>query len=132
MTQRSRVVAVQRLSAKTAGRWFAVVDGVGVIDEGALYFGVPVLASPFVVGRRLGRGAFEGRRVGRRRLGGVGGVLVEPGFEVGQALLVVLDQGKDRGLGSRRTLLPEFVRDWRTRLHSAGVAIRSRLGNLDP
>ena len=57
------------------------------------------------------------RVFGRGRLGGIGGVLVELGFEVSQALVVVFDQSKDSGLSSRWNLLPEFVRDWRTRLH---------------
>jgi hypothetical protein len=99
MTQRLRVVAVQRLLAMAAGRRFAVVHGVGVIDEGALNLGVPLLTARFVAGRRLGGCAFEGRRVGRRWLGGVGGVLVEALLEFRhllmkllKALLVPLDQ----------------------------------------
>jgi hypothetical protein len=123
---------MQRLATVAASQRLAVVDGVGMIGEGTLGLVMPVLTTHFVGRRRLGWRAFEGRRVGGRRLGGVGGVLVEPAFEVGPALLVVLDQSKDSGLSSRWNLLPEFVRDWRTRLHSAGVAIRSRLGNLDP
>jgi hypothetical protein len=35
----------------------------------------------------------ERRRVGGRWFGGIGGVLLEPGFEFGEALLVVLNQG---------------------------------------
>jgi hypothetical protein len=48
MTQRLRVVAVQRLLAKPAGRRFAIVDSVGVIDEGALGLGVAVLTAGLV------------------------------------------------------------------------------------
>ena len=99
MTQRLRVIAIQRLLAMAAGRRFAVVDGVGVIDEGALDLGVSELTARFVVGRRLGWGAFQGRRVGRGRLGGIGGVLVEALLEFRhllmkllKALLVPLDQ----------------------------------------
>jgi hypothetical protein len=106
MTQRLRVVAKQRLLAMAAGCRFAVVDGVGVIDEGALDLGVPLLTARFVVGRRFGWGAFEGRRIGRRRLGGVGRILLEPGFEIGETLFVVLDEGKNSGLSSRWDLLP--------------------------
>ena len=47
MTQRLRVVTVQRLMAMAAGRRFAVVDGVGVIDEGALRLGVSALTAGF-------------------------------------------------------------------------------------
>lgn len=130
--QRLRVVAVQRTLAMAADCWFAVVNGVGVIDEGALGLGVPVLTARFVAGRRLGRCAFEGWRVRRGRLGGIGGVLLESGFEVGEALFVALNQGQDRGLSSRWDLLPEFVSDWRVRTHAAGLAIQLPLGNLDP
>ena len=131
MTQRLRVIAMQRLLAITAGRRFAIVDGVGVSDEGALNLGVPLLTARFVAGRRLGRGAFESRRVRRGRLGGVGRILLESGFEVGESSFVSLDQIPDSGLSSGRDLLPEFVRDWRFLIHSAGLAIKLRLGNLD-
>jgi hypothetical protein len=49
MTQRLRVIAMQRLLAMAAGRRFALVDGVGVIDEGTLDLGVSALAARFVV-----------------------------------------------------------------------------------
>ena len=106
MTQRLRVVAIQRLLAMAAGCRFAVVDGVRVIDEGALDLGVSLLTARFVVGRRLGWGAFEGRRIGRRRLGGVGRILLETGFQIGKTLFVMLDEGKNSGLSSRWDLLP--------------------------
>jgi hypothetical protein len=61
--QRSLVLGVARLSAGTAWRFRRVAD----------WFGVRVF--------------------GRRWLGGISGVLVEPGFEVGEASFVVLDQG---------------------------------------
>jgi hypothetical protein len=48
MTQRLRVIAMQRLLTMAAGRRFAIVDGVGVIDEGALDPGVPALTTGFV------------------------------------------------------------------------------------
>jgi hypothetical protein len=48
MTQRLRVIAVKRLLAMAAGRRFAVVDGVGVIDEGTLGLGVSALTAGFV------------------------------------------------------------------------------------
>ena len=49
MTQWLRVVAVQGLLAMAADHRFAVVDGVGVIDEGTLDLGVSALAARFVV-----------------------------------------------------------------------------------
>jgi hypothetical protein len=77
MTQRFRVIAMQRLLAVTASRRFAVVDGVGVIDEGALCLVVSVLTARFVTGRRFGRGAltfahlrFWRKKLDSRRKGG--------------------------------------------------------------
>src|SRR5262249_7923843 len=101
-------------------------------DEGALGLGVPLLTAGIFGRWRLGRCAFEGRWVGRGRLGGVGRILIEPCFQFGEALLVVLNQGQDSRLSSRRDLSPEFVRDWRVCLHAAGLSIMLRLGNLDP
>jgi hypothetical protein len=106
VAERLRVVAMQRLLAITADRRFAIVDGIGVIDEGALCLIVPVLTSRFVAGRRLGRGALEGRRIGGRWFGGIGGVLLESGFEVSEASFVSLDQSQDSGLSGGRDLLP--------------------------
>jgi hypothetical protein len=60
MTQRLRVIAMQRLLAMAAGCWFAIMDGVGVIDEGALGLGVSALTTRFFVRGRLGRCAFDG------------------------------------------------------------------------
>jgi hypothetical protein len=48
MTQWLRVVSVQRFAAVAASREFAIVDGVGVIDEGALGLGVSTLTAGFV------------------------------------------------------------------------------------
>jgi hypothetical protein len=123
---------MQRLLAMAAGRRFAVVDDVGGIDEGALGFGVSLLSASYVGRRWLGWRTLEGRRVGGRWFGGIGGVLVELCLEVGEASFVALDQRPDSGLSSGRDLLPEFVRDWRVRVHAAGLSIQLLLGNLDP
>jgi len=47
--------------------------------------GVSVLSALGFSGRRFGWCGFDGRWVRRRRLGGVGGVLVESGFEVSES-----------------------------------------------
>jgi hypothetical protein len=151
MTQRLRVIAMQRLLAIAAGRWFAIVDSIGVIDEGALGLGMSGLSTGFLVGRRIGWRAFEGRWVGRRRLGGVGGVLVEPLLECGhlvvkflKALLVPLDKSQDGCLGIGRDLLPQLSRDRRNGRHanilrpleartsSAGERLRRLCRGLSP
>jgi hypothetical protein len=56
----------------------------------------------------------------------------ESGFEVSEASFVALDQSLDCGLSGGRELLPEFVRDWRVRIHAAGLSIQLLLDNLDP
>jgi hypothetical protein len=48
MTQRLRVVSVQRLLVIAAKHGFAVVDGVGAIGEDTLGLGVPVLTARFL------------------------------------------------------------------------------------
>ncbi len=48
MSQRLRIIAVQRLLAMAASRWFTIVDNVGVIDESALGFGMSALTAGFV------------------------------------------------------------------------------------
>jgi hypothetical protein len=128
MTQRLRVVALKRLLAMAAGYRFAIVDGVEVIDEGALDLGVSALTARFVVGRWLEWGAFEGRRVGRGRLGGIGGVLLEALLEFSdlllqflQSSLVMLDEGQDRRLCGRRDLVPKLSRDGWLRTHAADL-----------
>jgi hypothetical protein len=60
MTQRLRVVAMQRLLAMAAGRWFAIVDGVGVSDEGALNLGVSMAAAGLSVREFPGTSACSG------------------------------------------------------------------------
>ena len=96
--------------AKAASAGLTFQHAVGLVVEVALGLGMSVLAAGFLVGGQFGWGAFEGGRVGRGWLGGIGGVLVKSGFEIGKALFVVLNQGPDSGLCSRWDLLPEFVR----------------------
>ena len=126
MTQRLRVVAKQRLLAMAADRRFAVVDGVGVIDEGTLGLGVPVLTACFVGGRWLGWGVFDCWRVRGRWPGGVAGVLVEALLEFShllvqflKPLLVPLHQRQDGCLGSGRNLFPQLNRDRRNGRHTS-------------
>jgi hypothetical protein len=87
MTQRLRVIAMQRLLAMSAGSWLAIMDGDGVIDEGTLDLGMSVLTAGFFGRGRLGRCAFDGGWIRRGRLGGVGGVLVEALLEFSDLIL---------------------------------------------
>src|SRR5487761_1070383 len=91
MTQRLRIIALERLPAIAAHSWFTVLDGVGTFDERPLALGMSGLSSGLFAGGLLGWCAFDGRGIGGRRFGGVGGILLESRFEVGESLLVVLD-----------------------------------------
>jgi site-specific DNA recombinase len=102
MTQRLRIVAVQGLAAVAAGAGLTFQHAVGPVVEGALGLGMSALSAGLVGRGRLGRCAFESRRIRRGWLGGVGGVLVEalPEFrhllvQFLKALLVALDQSQD-------------------------------------
>jgi hypothetical protein len=57
--------------------------------------------------------------------------VLESGFDIGEASFVALDQSPDSGLSSGRDLLPEFVRDWRVRIHAAGLSTQLPLGNFN-
>jgi hypothetical protein len=57
------------------------------------------LPSASLAGRGGGRSSLDGGGIGRRRLGGVGGVGVEPLFEVGDPLFELADDPGDHHLG---------------------------------
>jgi hypothetical protein len=71
--------------------------------------------------RRNGRPPLEldGGRVGRGRLGGVGGVLIELGLQIGDPLLQRGDHSQDGRLGFRGYGAPERFGDRRVRAHTA-------------
>ena len=79
------------------------------------------LATPPPPGRRGGRPSFhfDGRRIGRGWLGGVGGVLVEPSLQVSDPLLQGGDDGQDGRLGLGRDGGPEGFGDRRVKAHRA-------------
>ena len=139
MTLRLRVIAMQRLLAISAGCGFALVDSVRVIDEGTLGLGVSALTAGFVGRGGLGGRTLEGRRVGRRRLGGVSGVLVEALLEFMDLLLqglqsplILLDEGQDRCLCGRRDLVPKFSRDGWLQTHAADLQTELTEGKVGP
>ena len=116
MDQGLGVVAGEGLAtAATGGRAcsrMVVADLLGR-DQGALGLAMSGLAAAFLPGGRGGRLALHPDRIGRRGLGGVGGVELEPALEIaepvlkaGEPLLVALDQREDRRLDFRRGRLP--------------------------
>jgi hypothetical protein len=79
------------------------------------------LAPALPPGRRGGRPPLElyGGRVGRGRLGGVRGVLIEQGLQGDDPLLQRGDHGQEGHLGFRRYGAPERFGNRRVRAHTA-------------
>jgi hypothetical protein len=83
------------------------------------------LPTAFATGGRTGRLAFEPDGIGRRGLGGIGGVELEPGLEIANALLQFgdlslerVEHGQDGSLRFRWDGVPEPFRDGRLRDHA--------------
>jgi hypothetical protein len=127
MNPRSRVVADQGVATAAAIRGPALGDRAHLLwrDQAALGPGMSWLPTAFPTGGRGGRLALEPDGIGRRRLGGIGGVELEPGLKIADALLEFNDpslegvqHGQDGGLGLRRDGVPERCRDGRSRDHA--------------
>jgi len=96
------------------------------------------LATPFPTGGRGGRLTFQADRIRRRRLGGIGGIELEPGLQIADALLQFGDpslegvqDGQDGNLGFRWDSVPERFRDGRLR-NDAKVITKSLYKWFDP
>ena len=119
-----RVLTVERRGTVTAMGRFVVDDFVGREDH-LLVFRVAGLAAPLLARRCPGRGRLHLRAVGRGRFGRVRRVLVEPGFEFGDAGLEDGDLGGDGferadvRLHDRRQGGERGVGEWRWRYHAA-------------
>jgi hypothetical protein len=88
-----RVGPGERVGAPAAGVGAQFDDGVrGQLRTGPL--GVTGLTAPCLTGRNLRRGGFDLRAVGRRGLGRVGRVLVEPGLQLDDALFQLDHPGR--------------------------------------
>jgi hypothetical protein len=86
------------------------------------------LPTPFPTGGWSGRLAFEPDGIGRRGLGGIGGIELEPGLEIADTLLEFGDpslegvqDGQDGNLGFRWDGVPERFRDGRLRNHAKDI-----------
>src|SRR5258708_823012 len=127
MDQGGRVIAAKGVAAATAIGGSALGRRADLLrrDREALCPAMSRLAAPLATGGRGRRLPFEADGVGRRWLGGVGGVELEPGLEVTEALLQLgdpspegVDQVRDGGLGFRWDGIPEWCRDGRLRAHA--------------
>jgi hypothetical protein len=130
MNQRGRVITDQGVATAAAIRGPAIGDRAHPLrgDQAALGPGMSRLAAPFPTGGRGGRFAFEPDGIGRRRLGGIGGVELEPGLEIavtslqfGDPSLEGVQHGQDGHLGFRWDGVPERFRDGRLRDHASNT-----------
>jgi hypothetical protein len=105
----------------------AVGDGAQLLrwDQATQYPAMSRLPAPFATGGPGGRLALEPDGIGRRGLGGIGGIELEPGFEITDALLQFSDlslegvqHGQDGKLGLRWDGVPERFGDGRLRDHA--------------
>ena len=115
MDQRFGVVAGESMTTSATGGRLAVERLADLLgwDQGALGLAMPGLTAAFLLAGRSRGLPLHPDRVGRGGLGRVGGVELEPGFEVTEpvlkdreAILVGLDQREDRRLQLRRGRLP--------------------------
>ncbi len=127
MADRLGVVAVERLAAGPAHGGLALEDLTELIrrDQGPGLAAMSGLAASLLPrgGRR--RPSLDRGRVGRRRLGRVGGVLVDPLFQDGDPPLEGLDQRRNGGLRFRRERVPKRLRERRP-FHHVNVLLNSR------
>ena len=127
VNQGSRVITDQGVAAAAAIRGPAIGDRAHLLrwDQAPQCPAMSRLPTPFPTGGRGGRLAFEPDGIGRRRLGGIGGIELEPGLQIADALLQFGDpslegvqDGQDGDLGFRWDGVPERFRDGRLRNHA--------------
>ena len=127
MDQRRGVVAEQSMTTATTGVRLAVERLADLLgwDQVRAGLAMPGLPAAFLPGGRGGGLALHPDRVGRGGLGRVGGVELEPGFEVidsgfqrSDLLTMNLDQRQDRRLEFGRGVVPEMIRERRRGCHS--------------
>ena len=132
MDQGGRVITGQGVATAAAIGGPALGDRADLLrrDQAALGPAMSRLPAPFPTGGRGGRLAFEPDGIGRRGLGGIGGVELEPGLEIADTLLQFSDpslegvqQGQDGDLGFRWDGVPERCRDGRLRDHANNKAL---------
>ena len=93
--QRRGVIAEQGMGAAPAGAGPAVGGGAQLLGghQGALRLGVSRLSAGLPPGGWCGWLALQADGIRRRGLGGIGGIEVEPGLEVGDPLILLVRSG---------------------------------------
>jgi site-specific DNA recombinase len=132
MAQGLGILTGQAVAATSAVRGLAIEGLVDLLggNQGA---GVAVMAglpSTPLAGGSGGRPSLDGGGIGRRRLGGVGGVLVEPLFEVSDPLFQLVDDLGDHHLGVGGEGLPDVLRDRSRPSHT--IIIGGPIGQGNP
>ena len=132
VSDRFGVIALQRLTAPAALGRLAVDDLADLFgrDKGAGLALMARLSASLLARGRGRRPSLDRGRIGRGRLGGVGGILAEPLFEVGDSLLKGLHQPGDGHLRLGRKCLPESLRDRWLSHHATVLQNSSRKGNI--
>jgi hypothetical protein len=117
MDQGRRILAVQVVATTPAGMGLAIAGRPEFLgrDQRAERLGMAGLCAAASSGGRSRRLALRSDRIGGGRLGRVGRVLVEPALELVDPLVEGVQEGQKRGLGLRRTGVPERLRNRRLR-----------------
>ena len=132
VADRFGVITGERVTAEAASGRLAVDDLADLLgrDEWASFAMMAGLPTPLLARGGSRRPPLDRGGIGRRRLGGVGGILAEAFFEIGDPLLKGLHQPGDRRLCLGRKCLPESLRDRWLNHHANVLQNSSRRGNI--
>jgi hypothetical protein len=128
------VLTAQGMTASSALRRLAVGDRGAALGryQGPHPAGMPLLPAPALLRRRLGRLPLDADRVGRRRPGAVGGVLVEARLEILNLLpqlddlpLQAVDDGPHDDAGHVREAIPDVLGDRGRPVHAVVIIDQS-------
>jgi hypothetical protein len=120
MPDRFGILTVEVVVTGPTGGWLALNDLPELFggNQGADHTAMTGLTAAFLP-RWGSRGtSLDRRRIGRRGLGGVGGVLIEPLLQVGDPAFQRLQKCPDGRLGLGRHRVPEGFRDRRRIAHA--------------
>ena len=128
--QGGRIITGQGVAATSAVRRPALGDRVQPLrrDQATLGPAMSRLAAPPPPRGRGGGLALEANGIRRRGFGGVGGIELQPGLKISDALLQFsnspvnsVQDSEDGGLGLGRNGVPEWFKDRRSRAHTGDI-----------